>query len=173
MVGIKCKPGCTCGRHTSRVRTTEHKAKLSLALKGRKLKHERTAEHKAKLSLAMKGRRPEAALLHPPPRGVHPITKEPARGRSISPYGYVILTGQQGHPLAAKNGAISEHRKVLYDKIGPGVHACHWCGKQIEWLSPVRAMQICVDHLDEDKQNNAPENLVPSCFLCNWRCRGR
>jgi len=29
--------------------------------------------------------------------------------------------------------------------------------------------QICVDHLDDDCFSNDPENLVPSCSVCNMR----
>src|SRR5690242_14904452 len=40
----------------------------------------------------------------------------------------------KGHPLASKNGTVYEHRKVLFDTIGPGPHACHWCDTTVQWL---------------------------------------
>lgn len=77
--------------------------------------------------------------------------------------GYRRLTGQWDHPLALPDGTVFEHRKVLYDKIGPGPHRCHWrCGRILTWDGGPQ-LGICADHLDNDKLNNDPENLVPSC----------
>ena len=39
----------------------------------------------------------------------------------------------KGHPLAHANGRAYEHRVVLYDLIGQGPHACHWCGVMVNW----------------------------------------
>lgn len=75
------------------------------------------------------------------------------------------------HPLTTSQGLLYEHREVLYNKIGPGPHECHWnyltgCGNTaLEWGGQ---RGIVADHLDDDKQNNDPENLVPSCQNCNW-----
>jgi hypothetical protein len=71
--------------------------------------------------------------------------------------------------MAWKNGEVLEHRRVLYDAIGPGPHECHWsgisgCGKVLEWGG---TGGIQADHLDGDKLNNDPTNLVPSCLGCN------
>ena len=41
-----------------------------------------------------------------------------------------------GHPLAQADGQAYTHRIVLFEKIGPGVHACHWCGREVEWNAP-------------------------------------
>jgi hypothetical protein len=79
--------------------------------------------------------------------------------------GYLFLTGQQDHPIANADGTLAEHRKVLYDAIGPGPHECHWgCGRLLEWGG---RDGIHADHLDGDKTNNTPENLVVSCGPCN------
>ncbi len=79
--------------------------------------------------------------------------------------GYKVLTGVYDHPLSPKTGVVFEHRKVLYDKIGPGTHKCHWdCGKILSWGGK---SGINTDHLDGDQLNNEPDNLVPSCFGCN------
>lgn len=76
------------------------------------------------------------------------------------------------HPLAGKYGLILVHRKVLYDRIGPGWHPCHWCGELVEWrVSKLAKGVLVVDHLDHDILNNAPGNLVPSCNPCNFRRR--
>jgi HNH endonuclease len=71
-----------------------------------------------------------------------------------------------GHPLAQADGKAYAHRVVLYGKIGPGVHACHWCGREVEW-SAAGIRRLVADHLDEDRWHNAPENLVPACRRCN------
>lgn len=74
----------------------------------------------------------------------------------------------QSHPLRPEGGSIAEHRLALYEKIGPGPHSCHWCGKQISWGIPPSADGcIDTDHLDNDRRNNDPANLVPSCHRCN------
>jgi hypothetical protein len=73
-----------------------------------------------------------------------------------------------GHPVASKTGLTLLHRKVLFDKIGPGEHHCHWCGELVQWIAGrIRKGALIVDHLDHDKDNNSPDNLVPSCNACN------
>lgn len=78
--------------------------------------------------------------------------------------GYIILTGHQDHPLASRVGQVSEHRKVLYDRIGDGSHSCYWCGKILQWGG---REGIQADHLDGDRKNNEITNLVVSCDSCN------
>lgn len=97
---------------------------------------------------------------------------ELAVGSAVNVGGYRNLTMQYDHPLASAAGSLLEHRKVLYDKIGPGPHECHWnyfsrCGEtSLEW-GGTRGVQA--DHLDGDRLNNDPENVVPSCLACNRR----
>ena len=74
---------------------------------------------------------------------------------------------QLGHPLAMADGKIYVHRFVLFKKIGPGSHPCHWCKEQVSWDAAVASMQLVADHLDEDEWNNDPNNLVPACIGCN------
>jgi HNH endonuclease len=60
--------------------------------------------------------------------------------RRVSSIGYIDLW-KPGHPLARKDGYVSEHRKVLHDagvEIPPGAH---------------------VHHVNGDKQDNRKENL--------------
>jgi hypothetical protein len=74
----------------------------------------------------------------------------------------------RGHPLAGADGVVAEHRVVLYERVGPGLHPCHWCGALLEWrVDRNRVGQIIADHLDGDIHNNDPENLVPACHSCN------
>jgi HNH endonuclease len=66
------------------------------------------------------------------------------------------------------------HRTVLLASIGPGWHPCNWCRMPVCWeLSfPKDPRGLVVDHLDGDRANNTPTNLVPACGVCNW-LRGR
>ena len=88
--------------------------------------------------------------------------------RSIQPSGYVALSDKT-HALSGKDGFLYEHRKVLFDAIGIGPHECRWCRKPISWKASDRRSMIVVDHLDGDKANNDPRNLVASCQGCNGR----
>ncbi|WP_155738086.1 HNH endonuclease [Sphingobium yanoikuyae] len=65
------------------------------------------------------------------------------------------------HPLSNKSLQLYEHRRVAYEKYGPGEHNCHWCDTTVDWKA------IEVDHLDWVRDNNDPDNLVVSCKPCN------
>jgi hypothetical protein len=71
------------------------------------------------------------------------------------------------HPLANKNGSVYTHRMVLFDEIGVGPHACHWCDALVEWVGKGEPHELQPDHLNNDGSDNRPENLVPSCRDCN------
>lgn len=88
-----------------------------------------------------------------------------ARGEgSIRKDGYRAVTAH-GHPLADRWGHVLEHRMVLFDKIGPGEHPCHWCGAPVEW----GGLSLTADHVNFDRSDNDPANLVPACNPCNVR----
>lgn len=72
-----------------------------------------------------------------------------------------------GHPLMPRHGRAREHRVILYDKIGPGPHACHWCGQSVAWMPRIQRGCLIVDHVDRDERNNDPSNLAPACIGCN------
>lgn len=78
------------------------------------------------------------------------------------------------HVLATRSGMLFEHREVLYAKIGPGAHPCHWCGRLVRWDIPVNrgGLALVTDHLNDSRLDNRPENLEPSCIRCNTK-RGR
>jgi len=77
-------------------------------------------------------------------------------------------TQDPGHPLAPPSGRIYVHRRVLFEKIGPGAHACHWgCGRVVRWMTGRADDMLIADHVDGQGDNNDPENLVPSCLTCN------
>lgn len=82
--------------------------------------------------------------------------------------GYLLLCRSE-HVLADKAGFVYQHRFVLFDQIGYGPHRCHWCGSHVNWFRTRRPERLDVDHLDRDKKNNDPANLVPSCTSCNSR----
>jgi hypothetical protein len=75
------------------------------------------------------------------------------------------------HPVAPPSGIVSISRRVLYDKIGPGQHLCHWCKKTVQWMVGIGLHKnaLIVDHLNHDATDDSPENLVPSCDSCNKR----
>lgn len=83
-----------------------------------------------------------------------------ARGVHETSEGY-LATKDLTHPAAGKGGHIYLHRKIFYDLHGAGPHRCHWCSKWVTWA------KLKVDHKDENRKNNAPENLLPSCHACN------
>lgn len=59
---------------------------------------------------------------------------------------------------------------MLWNRIGPGEHPCHWCGATVEWGGR-GARRLVVDHVNGVKVDNRDENLVPSCSSCNVRRR--
>jgi hypothetical protein len=69
-----------------------------------------------------------------------------------------------GHPLANDVGDVYHHRLVAYADRHGICGPCHWCGVALDWPEAV------IDHLNEDKADNRPENLVVACNDCN---RGR
>ena len=75
----------------------------------------------------------------------------------------------KGHPLAPASGRVAVSRLVLYEKIGVGPHTCQWCGTMLTWTFGLKADALIVDHLDWDRLNDDPSNLVPSCISCNAR----
>lgn len=81
---------------------------------------------------------------------------------------YRRVRARAGHPLADRYGRAYDHRLVLFDAIGPGEHACHYCGTEVRWDRPKAAPDaLTVDHLNDIGDDNRPENLVPSCGPCN------
>ncbi len=70
------------------------------------------------------------------------------------------------HPLADKDGRVRTHRLVLFEKIGDAATVCHWCSRKVHWFGAGHS-ELVTDHLDENKWNNDPQNLVPACRGCN------
>lgn len=74
--------------------------------------------------------------------------------------GYIRLY-EPSHPLADTQGYVSEHRKVVYSRMGESLNCCELCGKPVTWKD------VHIDHIDKNVQNNSPENLRPLCRPCN------
>lgn len=81
--------------------------------------------------------------------------------------GYVIEYRPR-HRLAAMGSPneVYQHRRVYYDAHGEGPFSCHWCSSDLTWET------MDVDHLDDVKNHNDPDNLVASCPGCNRRRAG-
>jgi hypothetical protein len=80
-------------------------------------------------------------------------------------YKYVYAPG---HPLAQRqSGQVLEHRKVLYDRLGPGSHPCHFCHVPLTWERGTGLEALRIEHLNWDRMDNRPENLVAVCSSCN------
>lgn len=78
------------------------------------------------------------------------------------------ITELPNHPVAAPCGKAYVHRVVLYDAIGGGAHPCHWCQMPVTWdLPSTDPLGLQVDHLNNTRDDNRIENLVPSCLDCN------
>ena len=145
----------------SRKRSEETRARISAALKGNQHRAGKTfgplsEETKKKISDAQ--------------RGKHSRNTK-TLGRYTNPQGYVVLSMHRGHPLAGPTGEVLEHRFVLYNMIGPGMHQCHWCERELHWGGR-ESGSIRADHLNGDCHDNRPENLVASCHRCNIK-RGK
>jgi 5-methylcytosine-specific restriction endonuclease McrA len=97
----------------------------------------------------------------------HP-SKYKQTGAITNHRGYTKLR-KPGHPLAGADGYVYAHRFHLYERIGPGFHLCIYCGKPVTWAesSPESHRALVVDHRNDDKSDNSPENLAPCCQSCN------
>lgn len=74
-----------------------------------------------------------------------------------------------GHPLAATSRVVARSRLVLWNKIGPGWHRCHFCRAWVKWKPGARLNEpnvLIVARIDRDWRNDSPENLAPCCRRC-------
>ena len=89
---------------------------------------------------------------------------------------YVRVSGNlvRTHPVFGDRKIVRLHVLVAFDKYGPDVQQCFWCGKDVKWLFGVNVAgsnnkKIVVDHLNDVKIDNRSDNLVLSCNSCNLR----
>lgn len=163
----------------------ERRSNISESLKGRvgpNLGKSMSKEQKQKLSESMTGKaqsaeakqRKSAALVDYYSTEEHRFKRSLELGGSgdgtwVSKEGYVQVY-LPGHPLSNQRGWVARHRAALYDSIGTGPHLCNWgCGKVLNWGG---LHGICADHLNDIPGDDRPENLVPSCRVCNWHREG-
>ncbi|CAI2002621.1 HNH endonuclease [Serratia ficaria] len=92
--------------------------------------------------------------------GTYDLTAKPRKPRSQNAKGYQMLHIPY-HPLSMANGAVYEHRKVVYDRYGEKLPPCEKCGKQVTWDA------AHIDHIDDVVDNNTPSNLRVLCRACN------
>ena len=90
--------------------------------------------------------------------------RHPRQARVVMPGKGYIRVYAPHHPLADSQGYVSEHRQVVFDRIGFGLSRCELCGAPVDWKT------VHIDHIDRNVSNNAAENLRPLCRSCNvWR----
>lgn len=89
--------------------------------------------------------------------------------------GYRTRSVGRDHPLSNGRGVTTEHRAVLWERIGAGVHPCHYCGTLVEWRCGVGAWHgaLVAEHLDRNPANNDPSNIVAACQPCNIKNQAR
>lgn len=88
-----------------------------------------------------------------------------AQARVDADHPAAALFGHQ--PKRGRRVVVYKHKLILFEKIGPGQHPCHWCGASLRWGHGTAEGIIVGDHLDGDPTNNHPDNLVPACNGCN------
>lgn len=91
-------------------------------------------------------------------------TKYEKQGYYEHSNGYRILV-MPDHPLARKSGEVFEHRVVAFDKYGWDLPSCEFCGAESDWFT----RKTHIDHIDENRANNHPNNLRVLCNPCNVR----
>lgn len=120
---------------------------------------------------ASKSRTPQSELCpkHYHRRYRHGSAEMTSRSVSIhEAQGKYRIVEMPSHAVASPCGKAYEHRVVLYDSIGDGDHACHWCSSIVSWRLPSTDPNgLQVDHLNRVRDDNRLENLVPSCGKCN------
>jgi hypothetical protein len=92
---------------------------------------------------------------------VEGVGRHDETSRRVLTNGYISVL-RIGHPLTGANGWMTEHRQVAYDDRNGVLTSCEWCRVPLsDWA------EVQIDHIDGDRANNAPSNLLVSCASCN------
>lgn len=76
----------------------------------------------------------------------------------LQPEGYYKTAGQYVHRIVGREKYPDEEQE------------CTWCLRPVIW-DEKGPYELIIDHVDHDRGNNRPDNLVPACPRCNLRRR--
>lgn len=83
----------------------------------------------------------------------------------VAQHGYAVAYNR-AHPMAKAAGVVYQHRAVHFDQVGAGPHKCRWCKAEVDWDAKGKR-RLVVDHVNGEKADNRPVNLVTACQRCN------
>lgn len=136
---VKGKSGFKGRRHSE-----EEKRKISNTEKGKK----QTEETKRKISFAMKGNKNSFGI----------VRSKEVRRKTSGENCYNWQGGKSFEPYSLEfNCEIKERIRGRDD------YKCCLCG------IPENGRRHCIHHIDYDKKNSSPENLVTLCLLCHMK----
>ena len=62
----------------------------------------------------------------------------------------------------------SSYRRIFRGVVGPGPYTCYFCHEEIDATAkPLSKRALAIHHLDHDRANSAPSNLVPTHCACH------
>ena len=137
--------------------SSEHRVKISVAHRGRKFSSERCA----KMSIAHMGRKSHLGIPHS--EETRARLSVALKGRYTGSDNGNWLGGIGNFPYAFSFNEVLKEEVRVRDG-----HRCQLCGVlQIECLE-----RLPVHHIDYDKKNSDPANLLTLCKRCNARVNG-
>ena len=79
-----------------------------------------------------------------------------------TPNGYLTVYGP-GHRVGNGKSRVYQHRVVMYEMCGEGPFQCALCSLKVTWET------LHIDHINENKKDNRPDNLRITCISCNTK----
>jgi len=156
--------------------SSETKSKLSLKLKGRTSPYKgKKSSHETRLKISMSHKGlPSSNKGIPLPPETKAKISQTLKGRKLSQETLAKISGENHHgwkggasTLPYGIGFTRRFKRLIRERDG---NRCQRCGKTREqnW----RALEV--HHIDHDKMNNDPTNLVTVCGSCNvWLSHNR